>query len=73
MEIFEMEVIVDSKGRFVVPSKILEQLGIKDKAFFRIEVDIRTRQLILTPLCGMYKGKGLMKALMNEKMYEIEY
>ncbi len=64
-----METIVNSKGKFVIPSKILKQLGIKDGEFFQIDVDIKTRQLILTPLRGKYKAKGLM----NEKKHGIEY
>ena len=65
-----METIVNSKGKFVIPSKILKQLGIKDGEFFQMDVDIKKRQLILTPLRGKYKGKGLMKALINEKEHE---
>ena len=65
-----METIINSKGKFVVPSKILEQLGIKDKSFLQIDVNIETRQIILTPLRGKYKGKGLMKALMANKRRE---
>lgn len=65
-----METVVNSKGKFIIPPEILKQLGIKDKAFFQIDVDAETRQIILTPLRGKCKGKGLMKTLMTEKKYE---
>ena len=65
-----MGTIIASKGQFVIPSKIRKQLGIKDKSFLQIEVDIEMKRIILTPLRGKYKGKGLMKSLMNEKKYE---
>lgn len=65
-----METVVNSLGKFSIPPKILKQLGIKDKAFLQIDMDAETRQIILTPLRGKYKGKGLMKALMTEKKYE---
>lgn len=65
-----METVVNSQGTFVIPSKILEQLGIKDKSFLQVEVNVETRQIIITPLRGKYKGKGLMKALIIEKKHE---
>jgi bifunctional DNA-binding transcriptional regulator/antitoxin component of YhaV-PrlF toxin-antitoxin module len=62
-----MKTIVNSKGKFIIPSEILKQLGIKDKAFLQVDVDAETRQIIITPLRGKYKGKGLMKAFMAKK------
>jgi len=50
--------------------KFVESVGIKDKSFLQIDVNIETRQIILTPLRGKYKGKGLMKALMANKRRE---
>jgi bifunctional DNA-binding transcriptional regulator/antitoxin component of YhaV-PrlF toxin-antitoxin module len=70
VEILEMETIANSKGKFIIPSKILKQLGIKDKSFLQVEVNVETRQIIITPLRGKYKGKGLMKTLRAEKKYE---
>lgn len=67
-----METIANSKGLIFIPSKILRRLGINDRAFLQIDVDIETRQIILTPVRGKYKGKGLMKALMIEKKRERE-
>jgi bifunctional DNA-binding transcriptional regulator/antitoxin component of YhaV-PrlF toxin-antitoxin module len=65
-----METVVNSKGKFIIPPEILRQLGIKEKAFLQIGVDAETRQIIITPLRGRYKGKGLMRALMAEKNRE---
>lgn len=70
MDILKMETIINSKGQFMIPSKIRKQLRIKDKSFLQIEVDVETRRIIITPLRGKHKGKGLMKALMNEKKRE---
>lgn len=75
-----METVATSKGQVVIPSKIRKQLGIKDGTYLQIEVDVTTKQIILTPvtreyirsLRGRYKGKGLMKALMAEKKRERE-
>jgi AbrB family looped-hinge helix DNA binding protein len=75
-----METIVTSKGQVVIPSKIRRQLGIKDGTYLQIEVDPATKQIILTPvtrkyvhsLRGIYKGKGLIKALKAEKRQERE-
>jgi bifunctional DNA-binding transcriptional regulator/antitoxin component of YhaV-PrlF toxin-antitoxin module len=65
-----METIVNSKGKLIIPPEILKQLGIKNKAFLQIDVDSETKKIILTPLRGKYKGKGLMKALMADKKRE---
>ena len=61
-----METVATSKGQVVIPSKIRKQLGIKDGTYLQIDVDVVTRQIILTPvtreyvrsLRGKYKGKG---------------
>jgi AbrB family looped-hinge helix DNA binding protein len=71
-----METVANSKGQVVIPSRICRQLGIKDGTYLQIDVDAVTRQIILTPITreyihslrGRYRGKGLMKALMAEKM-----
>ena len=73
-----METIATSKGQVVIPSKIRKQLGIKEGTYLQIEVDEKSKQIILTPvtreyihsLRGKYKGKGLMKALAAEKRRE---
>ncbi len=70
VEIIGMETIANSKGQISIPSKIRTQLGIKDKSFLQIDMDVEKMHIILTPLRGKYKGKGLMKALMAEKKRE---
>ena len=75
-----METIANSKGRIVIPYQVRKQLGIKDGTYFQIDVDIATRQTILTPITreyihslrGKYKGRGLMKAWMAHKKHEKE-
>ncbi|GAB1472112.1 hypothetical protein MASR2M66_29900 [Chloroflexota bacterium] len=75
-----METVATSKGQVVIPSKIRKQLGIKDGTYLQIDVNVVTRQIILTPvtreyihsLRGKYKGKGLMKSLMADKKRERE-
>jgi len=75
-----METVATSKGQVVIPSKVRKQLGIKDGTYLQIDVNIITKQIILTPvtrefvqsLRGKYKGMGLMKALMAEKKRERE-
>ena len=73
-----METVVNSKGQIIIPSKIRKQLGIKGGTYLRIDVNTLTRQIILIPITrqyihslhGKYKGKGLMKSLMAEKIRE---
>jgi AbrB family looped-hinge helix DNA binding protein len=75
-----METVATSKGQVVIPSKIRKQLGIKDGTYLQIDVNLVTKQIILTPvtreyihsLRGKYKGKGLMKSLLAEKKRERE-
>jgi len=75
-----METIATSKGQVVIPSKVRQQLGIKEGTYLQIDVDLVAKRLILTPvtreyiqsLRGKYKGKGLMKALMADKKRERE-
>lgn len=74
-----METKATSKGQITIPSKIRKQLGIKDGTYLQVDVN-DAKQIILTPvtrefvrsLRGKYKGKGLMKALMEEKRREIQ-
>ncbi|MDP1547517.1 MAG: AbrB/MazE/SpoVT family DNA-binding domain-containing protein [Anaerolineales bacterium] len=70
-----METIANSKGQILIPAKIRKQLGIKDGTYLHVEVDAVTKKIILTPITreyirglrGKYKGKGLMKALMEDR------
>lgn len=76
-----MEAIANSKGQVRIPSKIRRQLGITDGTHLHVEVDAVAKKIILTPITreyihglrGKYKGKGLVKALMEEKRREREY
>jgi AbrB family looped-hinge helix DNA binding protein len=71
----KMEAIANSKGQILIPSKIRKQLGITDGTYLHVEVDAITKKIILTPITreyihgvrGKYKGKGLMKALMEDR------
>lgn len=71
--------VINSKGRIVIPPEIRKQLGIKDGTRLQVDMNIATRQIIITPvtreyihsLRGKYKGMGLMKALMAEKNLEV--
>lgn len=75
-----METKTTSKGQITIPSKVRKQLRIKDGTYLHVDVNDATRQIILAPvtrefvrsLRGKYKGKGLMKALMEEKRREIQ-
>ena len=70
-----METIMNSKGQIIIPFQIREQLGIKDGTYLQIDLNIVTRQIILTPITreyvhslrGKYKGRGLMNSLIAEK------
>jgi len=72
-----METKATSKGRITLPSNTRKELGIKEGTVLHVDVN-DARQIILTPvtrgfvrsLRGKYKGKGLMKALMDEKRRE---
>jgi AbrB family looped-hinge helix DNA binding protein len=73
-----METYATVKGQIVIPSSVRRKLGIKEGTRIQIEVD--ERRIILTPITpeyirslrGKYKGRGLLKALMEEKKKERE-
>ena len=73
-----METYATEKGQIVIPSAVRRKLGIKKGTRINIEVDEETRKIILTPitrehiesLYGKYKGKGLLKAFMEERERE---
>ncbi len=70
-----MHTYMTAKGRIVIPSEIWRRFGMKEGTRVLMDVDERTRQIILTPitreriqaLLGTYKGKGLLKVLVAEK------
>jgi AbrB family looped-hinge helix DNA binding protein len=45
-----METVATSKGRVVIPSKIRQQLGIKERTHFQVEVDDGNKKIILTSI-----------------------
>ena len=75
-----METTATKKGQVVIPSNVRRKLGIREGTHLQIDVDEMAKRIILTPvtreyvhsLRGKYKGKGLMKALMEEKKRERE-
>jgi len=75
-----METTTTAKGQIVIPSKIRRKLGIKAGTRIQIDVDDKRGTIILTPITrehihslrGKYKGRGLLKALMDEKKREKE-
>jgi AbrB family looped-hinge helix DNA binding protein len=76
-----MESNTTSKGQIVIPSSIRKKLGIKEGTRIKIELDEATKTIILKPITrefiqslrGKYKGKGLLKALMDEKKRERDF
>ena len=70
-----METIINSKGQITVPPQMRQQLGIQVGTYIHIDLNTVTRQIILTPITrdyihslrGKYKGRGLMKSLMDKK------
>lgn len=73
-----METIATKKGQIVIPSEIRHRFGIKEGTRIQIDVDEKNRSIILKPITseyiaslrGKFKGKGLMKELMEEKRRE---
>jgi AbrB family looped-hinge helix DNA binding protein len=77
MEI-KMETYATVKGQVVIPSSIRHKLGIKKGTRIHIEIDEGKKRIVLTPITreyifslkGKYKGRGMLKALMDEKAKE---
>jgi AbrB family looped-hinge helix DNA binding protein len=75
-----METYATVKGQVVIPVSVRRKLAIKEGTRIQIEVNEEAHQIILTPITreyihslrGKYKGKGLLKALMEEKKRERE-
>ena len=68
------------KGQIVIPSSIRRRFGIKEGTRIQIDADEKTHHITLIPITrdyiyslrGKYKGKGLMKTLMEERQRERE-
>ncbi len=75
-----METCITIKGQVVIPASVRQKLKIKQGTRIQIEVNEPAHQIILTPITreyvhslrGKYKGKGLLKALMEDKKRERE-
>jgi AbrB family looped-hinge helix DNA binding protein len=67
-----------AKGQIVIPSSVRRKFEIKEGTRIRIEVDENHCCIILRPitrryihsLTGRFKGKGLMKELIEQKSRE---
>ena len=75
-----METTATAKGQIVIPSSVRRQLGIKEGTRIQIDVDEERMRIVLTPITpefvrslrGKYKGRGLLKALQEDRKRERE-
>lgn len=73
-----METTATTKGQIVIPSSVRRKLGIKTGTRIQVELDEENAQIILKPITreyihslrGRFRGKGLLKELMDEKEKE---
>lgn len=73
-----METTTTTKGQIVIPSSVRRKLGIKTGTRIQVELDEENAQIILKPITreyihslrGRFRGKGLLKELMDEKEKE---
>ena len=73
-----METTATSKGQIVIPSVIRRRMGISAGTRINVEMNSDENAIILRPITreyvkemrGRLRGKGLMKALMQEKSKE---
>jgi len=67
-----------SNGRLTIPSEIRKKFGIKEGTRLQIEINEEENLITLKPITrgyvyrlhGKFKGKGLMKELMEKKRGE---
>ncbi len=70
-----MEITTSAKGQIVIPATVRRQLGIKEGTRIVVTVDEENKQIVLTPITreyihslrGKYKGRGMLKALEEER------
>ena len=75
-----METTATVKGQIVIPSAIRKKFGIKGGTRIRVEADEKSNTIVLRPitresimgLMGKYKGRGMLKVLMDERKRERE-
>ena len=73
-----METTATIKGQIVIPVEIRRKLGITEGTRICIEVDEKTKYIILKPITresiaklrGKYRGKGILKALREDRKWE---
>ena len=73
-----METTTTTKGQIVIPVEVRRKLGIVEGTRIRIELDETEQQIILKPITresigqlrGKYRGKGILKALMKDRIKE---
>jgi AbrB family looped-hinge helix DNA binding protein len=73
-----MEMTATGKGQVVIPALVRKMFGIKEGTRILVEADEKSQTIILKPITreyvfslrGKFKGKGLMKALLEEKAKE---
>lgn len=70
-----MEARVTTRGRIVIPASVRRRLGIEAGARIYLDVDEQTGRIFLTPITreyirrlrGKYRGRGLLRALVESK------
>ncbi len=70
-----MMIRVSSHGRIVIPVSLRRKLGVKAGTHINIQIDSVSGHIFLTPITrqyihnlrGKYRGKGLLKALIEER------
>ncbi len=75
-----MEITTSAKGQIVIPATVRRQLGIKEGTRIVVTVDEENKQIVLTPITreyihslrGKYKGRGMLKALEEERKRDRE-
>jgi AbrB family looped-hinge helix DNA binding protein len=70
-----MHAFITSRGRITIPVSVRRKLGINADTRIYLEIEGEAGRIILTPITrgyirglrGKYRGRGLLKALMNER------
>lgn len=73
-----METIATTKGQIVIPVEIRRKLGIKEGTRILVELDEKARHIVLKPITresisalrGKLRGKGILKALAEDRKWE---
>ncbi len=73
-----METTATTKGQIVIPIEMRRKLGIKEGTRILVELDEEAMQIVLKPvtresisaLRGKDRGKGILKALAEDRKWE---